>query len=159
MTRAIEVTVAAIVCRRDHFLMVEENSSGRRVFNQPSGHVETGESLLEAVVRETREETAHAFQPTGVLGIYMYRHPTTGSTSLRLAFVGTVGAQLENHPLDSSIVAVHWLSREELVQRQSLLRSPMVMQNIDDYLAGVLYPLSLLTHWHLSDPQEKLALP
>ncbi|HQR24655.1 MAG TPA: NUDIX domain-containing protein, partial [Steroidobacteraceae bacterium] len=58
-----DVTVAAVAERDGRFLVVEERAGGRVVINQPAGHLEDGESFLEAVVRETLEETAWTFVP------------------------------------------------------------------------------------------------
>ena len=149
MTPDIDVTVAAVTARHSKFLIVEENSAGRLVFNQPAGHLEPGETLLEAVARETLEESAYRFTPTAVLGCYVWRHPVTDITCLRIAFRGTVSAQLDGRALDDGIVATHWLTREELQRQSGRLRSPMVMRCVDDYLAGMAYPLDILTHWDL----------
>lgn len=138
------VTVAAVVEQAGRFLLVEEAAEGTRVFNQPAGHWEAGESLIDAVVRETREETGHCFTPEAVLGIYHWRHPRKDVTYLRVAFTGRVGERDASLPLDTGIIAPHWLSRAEMLDRSDALRSPQVLRCVDDYLAGRRYPLDIL---------------
>lgn len=138
------LTVAAVVERDGRFLLVEEEVSGRQVLNQPAGHVEDGETLVAAVVRETHEETGWAFVPTAVLGVYRWREPDGGETFIRVAFRGELGAQLHPGPVDPDIDAVHWRSAAELAREALAPRSPLVKRCIDDYLAGCGYPLKVL---------------
>jgi 8-oxo-dGTP pyrophosphatase MutT (NUDIX family) len=140
-----EVTVAAIVDRggpeRGKFLMVEERISGRLVLNQPAGHLEDGESLVEAVIRETREETAWRLHPEALVGIYLWRNPDNGRTFLRFAFCGSVDDHQPERPLDTGIVRALWLSHEQLLAQTPRLRSPLVLRGLDDYLLGKRLPL------------------
>jgi phosphatase NudJ len=146
MTQGIDVTVAAVVEREGRFLVVEERVGGHLVINQPAGHLEHGESLVEAVVRETREETAHGFTPEHVVGFYLWQSEGTGTTFLRVNFCGRADPPPGPAALDEGIVAVHWLSRAQLTNGLTQLRSPMVLRAVDDYLAGRRYPLDCLTH-------------
>jgi len=141
-----DVTVAAVAERDGQFLFVEERASGRVVVNQPAGHLEDGETFLDAVVRETLEETAWQFEPTALLGVYVWRPPHQNRTFLRVAFAGELGAHDPARPLDHGILRVRWLSRAQLSEPRLRLRSPLVTQCVDDYLAGVRHPLSLITH-------------
>ena len=136
-----EVTVAAVVERSGRFLLVEELISGRLVLNQPAGHLEDQETLIEAVVRETREETAWRFQPEALVGIYLWRSPDTERSFLRFAFCGTVDDHRASQPLDQGIQRALWLSREQLLAQPGRLRSPMVMRCLDDYALGRRWPL------------------
>lgn len=138
------VTVAAIIEADGRFLLVEEESDGLVVINQPAGHWDAGETLVAAVIRETLEETGWHFIPQAITGIYQYTHPRIQVTYLRISFCGVVGTHETGHPLDIGILRTLWLRRDE-VATQNHLRSPMVLRNIDDYLAGIRYPLSLLT--------------
>ncbi|GAB4357640.1 MAG: NUDIX hydrolase [Gammaproteobacteria bacterium] len=138
------VTVAAIVEQGGRFLMVEERVEGRLVLNQPAGHLEDGEGLRDAVVRETYEETGWRFQPQAVVGLYRWRHPRNGETFLRIAFSGTCREHDPDRTLDESITRSLWLERGEILGEGNRLRSPLVMRGIDDYLAGNRYPLELL---------------
>lgn len=135
------VTVAAVTEDAGRFLVVEERISHRLVFNQPAGHVENGETLIEAVIREVREEAAWRFNPQAMLGAYLWRNPANGRSTLRFAFSGTVADHDPSQPLDRGIVTTHWLSRAELLQREPRLRSPLVLRCIDDYMAGKRLPL------------------
>jgi 8-oxo-dGTP pyrophosphatase MutT (NUDIX family) len=136
-----EVTVAAVIESEGRFLVVEERISHKLVFNQPAGHVENGETLIEAVVREVREESAWLFEPTAMLGAYLWRNPANGRSTLRFAFSGTVRDHRPEQPLDRGIITTHWLSRPELVERGPRLRSPLVLRCVDDYVAGKRLPL------------------
>jgi 8-oxo-dGTP pyrophosphatase MutT (NUDIX family) len=146
MTWKPDVTVATIAQRDGKFLFVEERASGRIVINQPAGHLEDGETLVQAVVRETLEETAWHFEPTAVVGVYVWRAPHQSRTFLRIAFSGELGGHDPARPLDRGILRTRWLTREQLDEPRLRLRSPLVTQCLDDYLAGSRHPLSLLRH-------------
>lgn len=137
-------TVAAIIERDNKFLMVEELIHGERVFNQPAGHLDPDESLIDAVIRETQEESAWQFIPEAVTGIYLWKHPDNGETFLRVAVCGSCINHDAQQVLDDGILNTVWKSREELVQDTHILRSPMVINCIDDYLSGKRYPLDML---------------
>ncbi len=136
------LTVAAVIERDGRFLCVEERADGATVYNQPAGHLDDGESLIEAVGRETLEETGWLFEPNALLGIYRWVKPDTGDTFVRAAFRGILGERRYDAPPDADIVAAHWLSRDELLELPH--RSPLVLRCIDDYLVGIRYPLDLL---------------
>jgi 8-oxo-dGTP pyrophosphatase MutT (NUDIX family) len=150
------VTVAAIVIGRDEhvgrFLMVEEETRDGLRINQPAGHLDPGESLVDAVIRETLEETAHPFTPQGVLGVYLSRslktkpaEPVEPVTYLRFAFVGTVDAPIAGRVLDEGIVRAVWMTADEIVAARDRHRSPMVARCLADHLAGrAPAPLDLL---------------
>jgi len=139
------VTVATIIERDNQYLMVEEFSSGQRVINQPAGHLEEGESLAEAAIRETLEETAWHVELEYISGIYRWQNPEKNNTYLRVCFVAHALSHDEQRELDDGILAALWLDRDSLITQADRLRSPMVMLGIDDYLAGHQYPLSLFT--------------
>ena len=139
-----DVTVAALIERDRHFLLVEERIRGRLVLNQPAGHLEDGESLLDAVVRETLEETAWQFRPEALLGIYQWRSPR-GHTTLRIAFTGSVHGHDAARALDPPIVTTHWFTRDEIAREAARLRTPLVLRCIEDYLAGRRLPLDALS--------------
>lgn len=142
------VTVAAIIRRDDRFLMVEERADGRPVLNQPAGHLEFGETLLEAVQREVLEETGRRFTPRGLVGIYQWTLPDSRHTYLRFCFCGDVGERPTNTTLDPDIIATHWLTLAELRDGQCALRSPMVLRCIEDALAA---PALSVEHLHALD--------
>jgi 8-oxo-dGTP pyrophosphatase MutT (NUDIX family) len=147
--RLPEITVAAIAETDGRFLVVEERINRRLVFNQPAGHVEQGESLLTAVIRETREETAWRFEPKSLIGVYLWRSPESGVTTMRFAFEGTVDDHQPELALDHGIVCTHWLSRTDLQEREERLRSPLVMRCIEDYLTGLRQPITSVGHLDL----------
>lgn len=138
------VTVAAVTERDGRFLFVRESVHGRQVLNQPAGHVEDGESFIEAVIRETREETCWDFDPQGLVGLYRWRTQDRSKTFIRVCFHGPVTGFDEQATRDPVIDSVHWLSARELQQRQPEHRSPLVAACLADYLAGKRYPLDLL---------------
>ncbi|ACO79007.1 NUDIX hydrolase [Azotobacter vinelandii CA] len=137
------ITVATIVENNGLFLLVEELQDGRRVLNQPAGHLEPNESLTEAALRETLEETGWQVELTAVIGIYLYR-AHNGVTYQRICFAARALQPVADHQLDEGIIGPRWLSREQLLERQACLRSPLVLRCIDDYLSGERFPLSLV---------------
>ncbi|RLK50403.1 ADP-ribose pyrophosphatase YjhB (NUDIX family) [Alkalispirillum mobile] len=143
------VTVAAVVEDRGRFLMVEERPDGDAlVYNQPAGHLDPNESLLHAVVRETREETGWGFEPEAVVGVYLWqpRAEDAERSFLRVAFSGRLTDHDPDQPLDEEIVRAAWHTPETLNRAGGQLRSPLVMQCIWDYQADRRYPLELLSH-------------
>ena len=144
------VTVAAVAQRHSQFLFVEERVGGELVINQPAGHLEPGENLIEAVVRETLEETAWHFEPEALVGIYLWRQPQNGSTFLRFSFAGRVSGHDTSLDLDDGIERALWLTRDQIISQQPRLRSPMVLRGVDDFLAGQRIPLAVLESLDLS---------
>lgn len=142
------VTVAAVAERDGRFLLVEELSNGATVVNQPAGHLEDGESLLAAVIRETLEETAWHFEPDALLGIYRWRNARNGVTYIRFAFTGKLLAHEPARPLDRGITQTLWLTADEICAARARHRSPQVQRCLDDYLAGRRFPLSCLLDTH-----------
>lgn len=129
---AWSLTVAAVIERQGRFLVVEETDgvSPERVFNQPAGHVEPGESLVDAVRREVKEETGMMFTPTALVGIYQLR-ARNGRDYCRVCFAGSVPPEAEAHPEDPEILGCLWLTREELAAAP--LRSGLVLQCVEDF--------------------------
>ncbi|MGY6129671.1 NUDIX hydrolase (plasmid) [Paraburkholderia strydomiana] len=150
------VTVAAIVERDGRFLVVEEHTAAGLRLNQPAGHLEAGETLLEAVVREMLEETAHQFTPEALVGMYMThfeRPDSEGVTYLRFTYCGTGGERETTRALDPDIVRTLWMSADELRACPERHRTPLVMQCVDDYLAGRRFPLDFV-HTHSVGPKR-----
>ncbi|MDR2220943.1 MAG: NUDIX hydrolase [Methylobacillus sp.] len=140
------VTVAAVIEQDGKFLLVEEETADGVMFNQPAGHLEDDETLLAGVAREVLEETAYDFKPTGLLGMYHWKHPKKDITYLRFAFTGEIGGHDPNRKLDDGILRACWLTPDEIRATQSQHRSPQVLTCIEHYLAGQHFPLSALTH-------------
>jgi 8-oxo-dGTP pyrophosphatase MutT (NUDIX family) len=138
------VTVAAVIEREGRFLFVQERSEGRLVLNQPAGHLDPGESLVEACRREVLEETAHRFEPAGLVGVYRWHYAPKDVTFLRFCFHGTVSRK-EDSPLDKEIVALHWLTVDELRRRKAEHRSPLVEKCVQDFVAGKNFPLGVFS--------------
>jgi 8-oxo-dGTP pyrophosphatase MutT (NUDIX family) len=145
MTWKPRTTVAAIIERDGQFLMVRERSeSGGIVLNQPAGHLEASETLIDAVVRESLEETAWAVEPETLVGIYKWRIPPSGLTYVRYCFAARPLSQDSARRLDDGILSADWMPPEEIRRLASMHRSPMVQHCLDDYLAGRSYPLELI---------------
>lgn len=141
------VTVAALVERDGRFLLVEEETPEGIRFNQPAGHLDEGESLMEACARETLEESAWRFRPNALVGIYMWPRPQGDITYLRFAFAGTLGEEQAGRSLDTGILRTVWLTPQEIEASRERHRSPLVWQCVQDYLAGKRYPLEILRHY------------
>ena len=138
------VTVAAVIEQDSQFLMVEEMADNRLVLNQPAGHLEAGESLVKAVIRETLEETGRDFCPRSITGIYRWHSPFNDTTYLRVCFHGECTGYDASRPLDEGIQQALWLSLDDLRNRSADLRSPLVLACIEDYRSGRRFPLDLL---------------
>lgn len=147
-------TVAAIIERDGQFLLIEEHTPEGVRLNNPAGHLDPGESPAQACVRETLEETAYAFTPTALVGVYLSRFERAASathphgediTYLRFAFCGTLGEWDAHRPLDRGIIRTLWMSPDEVQASKQHHRSAAVVQCMEDYLAGRRYPLELLT--------------
>ena len=144
MTWTPHATVAVIVeDSQQRFLLVEEVSRGRVVFNQPAGHIEEDEPILEAVHRETLEETGWTIQPTHFIGMYTYKAPANGVTYYRFCYAARALEQVTTN-LDDDIIAPHWLNLEEVRALGEKLRSPLVLQCIEDYRNGRQFPLDVV---------------
>jgi ADP-ribose pyrophosphatase YjhB (NUDIX family) len=128
-----EITVAAIVTRNDTFLMVEEIEHGELVINQPAGHLEPNESLLEAVIREVLEETSYLTRPEAIVGLYQFQAPNAGPLYFRVCYLARV-IEKTNQALDPDIQAALWLTQAEIMQRKH--RSPLVTRCLEDYQSG-----------------------
>jgi 8-oxo-dGTP pyrophosphatase MutT (NUDIX family) len=144
MTWQPHITVATIVEHEGRFLMVEELKGGKLVLNQPAGHLDPNETLRDAAIRETLEETGWDVELTAVTGIYLYLAPSNGVTYQRICFAAKA---LRHHPeraLDTGIVGAPWFTREELASQPERWRSELVLRCIDDYLLGPLHSLDVI---------------
>lgn len=138
-TQLPRITVAAVIPDGSRFLLVEETIDGRAVLNQPAGHVDAGESLIDAVIRETLEETAWQVRPVGLIGVYQLLLPQVHF--VRMTFLCEALGHDSTRALDSEIVRTHWLTRDEIASHAIPQRSSLVLRCIDDHLAGRLWPL------------------
>lgn len=142
------VTVAAIIERDGRYLLVEEHTPEGLRLNNPAGHLDPGESPLQGVAREALEETAHAFTPTALVGVYLsrFQRPATGEdiTYLRFAYTGDVGPQQPDRELDTGIVRTLWMTPDEIRASAERHRSPLVQRCIEDHLAGQRFPVDLV---------------
>jgi 8-oxo-dGTP pyrophosphatase MutT (NUDIX family) len=138
-------TVATIVERNGAFLLVEEQTSSGVRINQPAGHLEAGESLVAAAIRETLEETGYHVTPTALVGIYRWQAPVTGATFIRFAFAADIASHDTQRTLDEGILRAFWLSYDDLTTSRARHRSPLVLRCVDDFRAGVKRPLDFVT--------------
>lgn len=157
-TLAPELTVAAICERDGRFLFVEETVGGRRVINQPAGHVEIGESSIDAVKREALEESGWHFQPDAVVGIYCWAPSRNRPPYLRIAYSGTCTHHEPGRLLDAGIIRTLWLDRDALQTGQSPQRSPMVLRCVDDYLRGTRHPMANIGRLTVPELLERAAV-
>ena len=139
------VTVACVVTDRDRYLMVEEEVNGRVAYNQPAGHLDDLESLQQAAVRETREETGWTVALTHLIGVHQWRSKEHGDVIVRFSFAARPLSHDPRQPLDVGVRRAIWLTRSEIAALGERLRSPMVLMSIDEWLAGQRLPLSAVT--------------
>ncbi|MCQ4248465.1 NUDIX hydrolase [Pseudomonas stutzeri] len=144
MTWHPHITVATIVEANGRFLMVEESKGGRLVLNQPAGHLEPNETLRQAALRETLEETGWTVELSGVVGIYLYTAPSNGVTYQRVCFAATPLTHDPQRTLDEGITSALWMTRDELAAQPERWRSELILRCIDDYLAGQPYDLAIV---------------
>lgn len=137
-------TVAAIIHHNGKFLMVEEIDDGKVVYNQPAGHVESNESILDALSREVYEETGLAVQAQSISGIYYHYREDLNLYYLRFCFVVELDQFASTNPQDDDIIQAMWLNYEDIIDKGAQLRSPLVIECLDDYLQGKRYPLELI---------------
>src|SRR5688572_10460598 len=128
-------TVAAIVEQGGRFLLVEEETAEGVRLNQPAGHLEDSETMLQAVIREAYEETAYCFNPEYLLGVYHWRHPHKDLTYLRFAFIGSVSSHDPEQQLDDGIIRAVWMTLDEIRASADTHRSPQVLTCVEHYLA------------------------
>jgi 8-oxo-dGTP pyrophosphatase MutT (NUDIX family) len=141
------VVVAALAERDGRFLLIEEETGNGLRLNQPAGHWDPGETLLDAVIRETLEESAHHFLPSALVGIYSLPMADSGITYLRFAFAGTITGHEPSRALDTGIVRALWQTPEEIRAGRERHRSPLLLECVEDYLSGRRYPLDLIRHY------------
>lgn len=138
----VHVTVAAVIEHNNRFLMVEERTSrGEIVFNQPAGHLESDESLIEAVVREVKEETGLLFNPTELVGTYTLNPASNNQYYQRFCFTGTFEQPFELIPEDDDIIAAHWMTIDEILEKVPQHRTGLIVQCLKDYIKGQRYAL------------------
>lgn len=140
------VVLASVVECDGKFLLVEEYAGDKLVLNQPAGHWEEGETLIEGAKREALEETGWDIEPEAFLGLYHYQPPDLDYCFLRIAFTARALKHHPQRPLDTGIQRTLWLTRDEIARERARHRSPMLLRCVDDYLAGKRYPLSILAH-------------
>lgn len=152
MTWTPHATVATIVEKDGKFLFVEELADGARVINQPAGHIEDNESIAQAALRETLEETGWHVELKHLVGIYTYRAPHNGVTYYRFCFACKALTAVEGYALDTDILSAQWLSYDEVAAKAEMHRSPLLMKCLDDYLAGKQAPMDFI--YEHSAPQR-----
>ncbi len=140
------VTVATVVEHKGKFLMVEENIRGERIINQPAGHLDPDESLIEAAVRETKEETGWLVEITNLIEFSQWTSQSN-KHYLRSCFAGKIIHFDPDQVLDDGIIRAIWMSRDEVAQHKHRLRSPLVLQHIDLHIAGKSLDLDVFSYY------------
>jgi 8-oxo-dGTP pyrophosphatase MutT (NUDIX family) len=151
------VTVACVICDGHRYLMVEEEVNGRLAYNQPAGHLDDGESLFDAAIRETLEETGWSVALEHFIGVHQWRSAEHGDAMIRFSFAARTLSHDAARPLDTGIERALWLTREEIAALGDRLRSPFVLMSIDAWLAGQRLPLDVLDY--IPDPVASAGKP
>jgi 8-oxo-dGTP pyrophosphatase MutT (NUDIX family) len=138
-------TVATIVERNGAFLLVEEETSAGVRINQPAGHLEGGETLVAAAIRETLEETGYHVAPTALVGIYRWQAPVTGATFIRFAYSAVIVSHESHRKLDEGILRAFWLSYDDVLSSRDRHRSPLVLRCVDDFRSGIRGSVNFVT--------------
>ena len=141
------VTVATVIEDRGRFLMVEEDIRGEKILNQPAGHLEPGETLIEAAIRETMEETGWLVTIDHLIEFSQWTSPSSRNHYLRSCFAGTILEFNPTQTLDDGIIQAIWMTREEVAENQHRLRSPLVLHHIDHYINGKRYDTDIFSHY------------
>ena len=141
------VTVATIIEKNEKFLMVEEDLHGKKILNQPAGHLDEGETLIQAAIRETLEETAWKVKINHLIEFAQWTSPNSNTHFLRACFAGTAIKHFPEQKLDEGIIRSLWMSRDEVVQNVHRLRSPLVLNHIDHYIAGKKFDLDFFSYY------------
>jgi len=140
-----DLTVSAVIENDGRFLLVEESASGLRVLNQPGGHIEAGESPEDACIRETLEETGCTVTCGDLIGVYLWIHPQTRQQFLRIIYCAHYVDCDRSLPLDDGVYGTHWLTLADIESRQTMLRSPVVLKCVRDYIQGKRQSDNILT--------------
>jgi phosphatase NudJ len=139
------VTVAAVIEKDGKYLMVEEHDQhGNLIYNQPAGHLEPNEDILQAMIREVYEETGLAFEPVELIGTYLLESERTGKSYLRFCFSGKIPEDQPLDPQDSDIIQAVWMTLEEIIEKRKHWRSDIVRECLEDYENGHRFPLTLV---------------
>jgi 8-oxo-dGTP pyrophosphatase MutT (NUDIX family) len=138
------VTVATVIENDGKFLLVEELADGKAVYNQPAGHLDANESLEQAAIRETLEETGWDIALRGVVGLSLYTAPSNGVTYSRTTFFASAVRHNEDQALDKGIIQAVWLTLDEMRAASDRMRSPLVIATVEQYIKGARYPLELI---------------
>ncbi len=141
------VTVATIIEKDGKFLMVEENLHGKKLLNQPAGHLDEGETLVQAAIRETQEESAWQIEISHLIEFAQWTSPNSNTHFLRACFAGKAIKHFPNQKLDDGIIRALWMSRSEVAKNLHRLRSPLVLDHIDHYIAGKRYELDFFSYY------------
>ena len=146
MIENLRLTTACVVFREGRYLLVEERDkvTGRMVFNQPAGHLETGESIIEGAIRETSEETGYLVSPSGFISMGLYSPLERPLTYLRVTLLGEIIDHVESATLDPDIHAIHWLNYDQIRAQSDKLRSPMVLDAVERHRSGQIHSLNLI---------------
>ena len=138
-----KITVAAVIKNSDNkFLMVEENTSDGIKINQPAGHLEKNETVVEAVIREVKEETGLVFLPLSLISVHQFF--LNSSSFFRFNFYGEVDSNSKPFSNEKQILKISWLDESYLEKKKKMLRSKCVLAAINDFNRGLKMPLSTI---------------
>jgi ADP-ribose pyrophosphatase YjhB (NUDIX family) len=133
--RVALVVSALIEDEEKRLLMVREaQSEFYGLWNQPAGHVDPGESIEEALLREVREETGYTHvRIDGIARIYYFVEEALLRINFRASLIDR-----DSVPLAEDVLEARWFTRQELeeLRHQGLLRHEQTETAIHDWLEG-----------------------
>jgi ADP-ribose pyrophosphatase YjhB (NUDIX family) len=126
-TIKVEVVAGVVIKQDGKYLLVQEKQPrAYGLWNWPAGKVDVGESIEQAAIRETKEESGYDVRLIKEITIF---HAEAADT-IKHAFEGKIiGGQL-NFPQDE-ILDAQWFTLDEIKQMADKLRGGWILESIN----------------------------
>jgi len=140
------ILVATVVVEDNKLLVVKEASRQHHgKYNFPAGHLDQGESIFKATIREAKEETGFDIRIKGLLVIHNFLYGKNNDQALAFIFQGErVGGEIQFDKKE--ILSAEWVSVTELEKMtEKELRNPFLMhKTLEALKSNKLYPLEVI---------------